>query len=52
MPPKYRLTRNTKDWFKMYVYVGKDLKAKGVGKSKREAEQEAASLLLKQIVPS
>ena len=47
--PKYRLTRKTKDGFTMYVYVGKTLKAKGLGKSKREAEQEAARLLLKQI---
>ena len=47
--PKYRLTRKTKEGFAMYVYVGKTLKAIGLGKSKREAEQEAARLLLKQI---
>lgn len=47
--PKYRLTRKAKDGFSIYVYVGKELKAKGVGKSKREAEQRAATLLLKQI---
>ncbi|OPY64198.1 MAG: Ribonuclease 3 [Syntrophorhabdaceae bacterium PtaU1.Bin034] len=47
--PKYRLTRKTKEGFSTYVYVGKELKAKGVGKSKREAEQMAASLLLQQI---
>ena len=47
--PKYRLTRKTKEGFAMYVYVGKTLKARGLGKSKREAEQEAARLLLKQI---
>jgi ribonuclease III len=47
--PKYRLTKKSKDSFNIYVYVGKELKAKGVGKSKREAEQTAASLLLKQI---
>lgn len=47
--PKYRLTRKAKDGFSIYVYVGKELKAKGVGKSKREAEQRAAMLLLKQI---
>ena len=44
--PKYRLTRKAKDGFSIYVYVGKELKAKGVGKSKREAEQKAASRLL------
>lgn len=47
--PRYRLTRKAKDGFSIYVYVGKELKAKGVGKSKREAEQRAASELLKQI---
>ncbi len=47
--PKYRLTRKTKDGFNIYVYVGKELKAKGVGKSKRYAEQQAAALLLKQL---
>jgi ribonuclease III len=47
--PKYRLSRKTKEGFSIHVYVGKDLKAKGVGKSKRQAEQQAASLLLKQI---
>jgi ribonuclease-3 len=47
--PRYRLTRRAKDGFSIYVYVGKELKAKGVGKNKREAEQRAASQLLKQI---
>jgi ribonuclease III len=47
--PRYRLTRKRKDGFNIYVYVGKELKAKGTGKSKREAEQRAASQLLKQI---
>jgi len=47
--PKYRVTRKAKEGFSIYVYVGKDLKAKGTGKSKREAEQKAATLLLKQI---
>ena len=50
--PKYRLTRKTKEGFSIYVYVGKGLKAKGVGKNKREAEQRAASLLLEQIAVS
>lgn len=47
--PKYRLTKRAKEGFSIYVYVGKELKAKGVGKSKREAEQRAARQLLKQI---
>ena len=47
--PKYRLTKKTKEGFSIYVYVGKEMKAKGVGKNKREAEQKAASLLLEQI---
>lgn len=47
--PKYRLIRKTKEGFNIYVYVGKELKAKGIGKSKRHAEQQAASLLLKQL---
>jgi dsRNA-specific ribonuclease len=47
--PRYRLMRKAKEGFSIYVYVGKELKAKGVGKSKREAEQRAATLLLKQI---
>ncbi len=47
--PKYRFTRKTKEGFSIYVYVGKELKARGVGKSKREAEQKAATLLLTQI---
>jgi ribonuclease III len=47
--PKYRLTRKTRDGFSVYVYVGKTLKAKGIGKSKREAEKHAADALLKEI---
>jgi ribonuclease III len=47
--PRYRLTRKTKDGFSIYVYVGKTLKAKGIGKSKREAERHAAEALLKEI---
>jgi ribonuclease-3 len=47
--PRYRLTRKTKDGFSVYVYVGKTLKAKGVGKSKREAERHAADALMKEI---
>jgi len=47
--PKYRVTRKTRDGFSIYVYVGKHLKAKGAGKSKREAEKLAADALLKEI---
>ncbi len=47
--PKYRLTRKIRDGFSVYVYAGKNLRAKGIGKSKREAEQHAAEALLKQI---
>jgi len=50
--PKYRLTKKTKEGFSIYVYVGDEMKAKGVGKNKREAEQKAASLLLEQIQTS
>ena len=47
--PRYRLTRKTRDGFSIYVYAGKSLKAKGTGKSKREAERHAAEALLKEI---
>ncbi len=47
--PRYRLTRKTRDGFSVYVYVGKNLKAKGTGKSKREAEKHAADAMLKEI---
>jgi ribonuclease III len=47
--PKYRQSRKTKEGFSIYVHVGKELKARGVGKSKREAEQRAATNLLEQI---
>jgi ribonuclease III len=47
--PKYRCVRKTREGFSVHVYLGKDLKAKGTGKSKREAERRAASLLLQQI---
>ncbi len=49
MLPRYRLTRKTPDGFSIYVYAGKTLKAKGTGKSKREAERHAAEALLKEI---
>ncbi len=47
--PRYRLTRKAKDGFTMFVYVGTELKARGIGKSKREAEREAAAALLEQV---
>ncbi len=47
--PKYKFARRTKDGFTILVYVGNDLKAKGTGKSKKEAEQQAARLLLNEI---
>jgi len=47
--PKYKFTRRTKDGFTVLVYLGKDYKAKGTGKSKKEAEQHAAKALLDKL---
>jgi ribonuclease III len=47
--PRYRLTKKGKDGFNVFVYLGKEFKAKGIGKSKREAEQNAALELMNQI---
>jgi len=47
--PRYKFTRKTKSGFTVLVYAGKDRKAKGVGKSKKEAEQNAARELLSQL---
>jgi ribonuclease III len=44
--PKYKFTRKTKEGFTIFVHIGKDFKAKGTGKSKKEAEQQAARILL------
>ena len=44
--PKYKFSRKTKDGFTVYAFIGKEFKAKGIGKSKKEAEQNAAKLLL------
>jgi ribonuclease III len=44
--PRYRPARKTKTGFTVYVCVGKEWKAKGAGKSKKEAEQNAARNLL------
>lgn len=50
--PKYRFTRRTKVGFTVFVYVGKELKARGTGKSKKEAEQQAAKALLDTLAES
>jgi len=44
--PKYKFSQKTKDGFTVFAYIGKEFKAKGIGKSKKEAEQNAAKLLL------
>ncbi len=49
MLPRYKFARKTKDGFTVVVFVGTALKAKGMGKSKKEAEQHAAKLLLDEI---
>jgi ribonuclease III len=47
--PRYKFTRKTKSGFTVLVYAGKDQKARGIGKSKKEAEQNAARELLSQL---
>jgi ribonuclease III len=47
--PKYKFTRKTKEGFTIYVYIGKETKARGTGKSKKEAEQQAAKALLEML---
>jgi len=49
--PKYKFTRKIRDGFTVTVYVGKALKAKGTGKNKKDAEQNAAQNLLNSISP-
>lgn len=44
--PRYKFPRKTRDGFAVVVFVGKDHKARGTGKSKKEAEQSAARNLL------
>jgi ribonuclease-3 len=44
--PKYRVTKKGKTGFTVLVVVGKEFKARGAGKSKKEAEQQAARELL------
>jgi ribonuclease-3 len=48
--PKYKFTRKTKDGFTVLVYIGKEFKAKGAGKNKKEAEQQAAKELLNTLI--
>jgi len=47
--PRYKFTRKIRDGFTVLVYIGKDRKAKGTGKNKKEAEQNAARELLNQL---
>jgi len=49
--PKYKFTRKVRDGFSVVVYVGKTMKARGVGKNKKDAEQKAAQNLLGIITP-
>ncbi|HVN96997.1 MAG TPA: ribonuclease III [Syntrophorhabdaceae bacterium] len=44
--PKYKFSRKTKAGFTVFAYAGDRFRARGVGKSKKEAEQQAARLLL------
>ncbi len=46
MLPRYKFPRKTKDGFAVMACVGKEFKARGAGKSKKEAEQSAARTLL------
>jgi len=47
--PRYKFPRKTKDGFAVIVFIGKDHKARGTGKSKKEAEQSAARNLLEYL---
>lgn len=44
--PRYKFPRKIKDGFAVMVFIGKEHKARGTGKSKKEAEQNAARNLL------
>jgi ribonuclease-3 len=44
--PKYKFSRKTKTGFTVLAFIGKEFKAKGIGKNKKEAEQDAAKALL------
>jgi ribonuclease III len=47
--PRYKFSRKTRGGFTVLAYIGKDHKARGTGKSKKEAEQNAARELLNQL---
>ena len=47
--PRYKFTRKIKSGFTVLACIGKNQKAKGTGKSKKEAEQNAARELLNQL---
>ncbi len=47
--PKYKFTRRIKDGFTVLACVGKEFKARGIGKNKKEAEQQAAKALLESL---
>lgn len=44
--PRYRFTKKTKKGFSVFVCIGNEFKARGEGKSKKEAEQQAARTML------
>ena len=44
--PRYKFPRKIRDGFAVMVFIGKEHKARGTGKSKKEAEQNAARNLL------
>ncbi len=47
--PRYKFPRKTRDGFAVMVFIGKEHKARGTGKSKKEAEQNAARNLLEHL---
>ncbi|HOV90193.1 MAG TPA: ribonuclease III [Syntrophorhabdaceae bacterium] len=47
--PQYKFTRKTKNGFTVNVYLGRDYRAKGQGKTKKEAQQQAAMVMLEML---
>ena len=47
--PRYKFPRKIRDGFAVMVFIGKEHKARGTGKSKKEAEQNAARNLLEYL---
>jgi ribonuclease III len=47
--PRYKFPRRTREGFAVMVFIGKEHKARGTGKSKKEAEQSAARALLEHL---